>query len=559
MLARARHSRGSGAAPRLSVLLQRLCDGDVTADGLRQQLEARAATLGLLAAHKEDGEGGQQEQEQRHGQEQEQEDAVAERLLAATAAAQQRLELPVAGGVSDQDAGCDVDVLSLDGALSWGEPEEASQELSQELRGDEEVCEDEKVCSSDGQPRRDAEHSSPPAPARLDNIPVLSPTAVRVVIVAASETAAERAGSQRGGAELGDAKLPNDTDGSDERSVAEAGNSCGSADDAAGQDSVVSIGAPHRGSQQEQGLGPRVQGSMQGTDAQAATDGFSAPLSDDGCSVQLGRGSGLLEQTSQPRTQCSYASTSGVSSAEGSQQTSRNEFDDDQKSRQNPRNLKSQQATRRTSESEQTSPGPTELHVTGIVETAADEAASPQAKRRKSESDLKPPPENNISLTDDAEAVSLQSKSDQPPQSPLPPGTTFLDWDAKDMAGLLNDAVYTLSMALPDDCDAPALTQSNGVSPIGAAKTTEGYVLWQDLLDSLFEEHSGCDRPVSWLRCHDSPTAHRRFVSWAAAEYKLRPQTRLARSGGRCSYSEEFWRQVMYDFRSSEEERGCLS
>ena len=87
MLARARHSRGSGAAPRLSVLLQRLCDGDVTADGLRQQLEARAATLGLLAAHKEDGEGGQQEQEQRHGQEQEQEDAVAERLLAATAAA----------------------------------------------------------------------------------------------------------------------------------------------------------------------------------------------------------------------------------------------------------------------------------------------------------------------------------------------------------------------------------------------------------------------------------------------------------------------------------------
>lgn len=48
-----------GVAPRLSALLQQACDGVLTADRLHQQLEARAAALGLLAKG--------QEQEQEEG------------------------------------------------------------------------------------------------------------------------------------------------------------------------------------------------------------------------------------------------------------------------------------------------------------------------------------------------------------------------------------------------------------------------------------------------------------------------------------------------------------
>jgi hypothetical protein len=61
-----------------------------------------------------------------------------------------------------------------------------------------------------------------------------------------------------------------------------------------------------------------------------------------------------------------------------------------------------------------------------------------------------------------------------------------------------------------------------------------------------------------WLSCADPVAAHARFAEWTAIEYKLRPSTRLARSGGRCTYSEEFWRQVMLDFRTAEEAAGRL-
>ena len=142
----ARCAASRGAAPRLSVLLHRLCDGEYTADELRQQLEARAGALGLLATDE------YEEDDKDQGQERE-EDAVAaesthamggaERRLAVMAEVQQRPELPAADdagipavaelSVGDQDVGCDVDVPPSDGALSWGEPEEASQELSQEL------------------------------------------------------------------------------------------------------------------------------------------------------------------------------------------------------------------------------------------------------------------------------------------------------------------------------------------------------------------------------------------------------------------------------------------
>ncbi len=628
-------------APRLSALLQRLCDGELTADGLRQQLEARAAALGLLAAGEGDGEGAQeQEQEQ---------DAVAAGSVYAIGGAERRADsseeqqrpddagVPAGAELSagDQDVGCDVDVPSSGGVLSWGEPQQASQELSQELRDDEEVWEDEKLHSSDAEPRRDAEHSSPPELAVLgETIPVLSPTAVRVVTVAASETVAEWVGPESSGeAVLCGAELPNDIESPEERSVAEAGEGCGSADDTVDQ-CVVSSGTLDRVSRGEEKMDPCAPRSMSGS-AQAVPNGISGQLSSDDCSVD-GRGSGLLEKTSQPKTQCSYGSTSEVSSsAEGAQPISRNERNGAQRNRAGSIPM-SPQAKRRRFESVQAPLGDGKLQVAGSVEAGANEVASPQAKRRRFESEQAPPGDGELeadqpalpqaehrrseseqgppgdgelqlagraeavegeraasqaehrrcesedgelqlaanvenavddktSLVDVAEASLLRPKrrkSDRsPPSIPLSVGTTTVpDWAAKDMAGLLNDAVYTLSMSLPDDCDAPALTQSNGASPLGATKTTEGYVVWQDLLGCIVEEqHEGRDRHAPWLCCRDRHAAHRRFVTWAAREYKLRPQTRLARSGGRCSYSEEFWRQVMYDFRTCEEQRGFLS